>query len=151
MNKTVNKLIDEIKDIYLKTKGDELVAIVLFGSYAKGVETPSSDIDLFIVLEDIKKSNSEIYTEFFSFLEKTKTYKEMKKMGYYPQISPIIKSKRCLKPELLSFLWSSEVKIIYDKKRIFQNFLKELEKFKKRNLKFHPAPIPHYEVVGNGK
>lgn len=40
----------ELKKMY----GSRLKKIVLFGSYARGEATPDSDIDLLIVLEDLK-------------------------------------------------------------------------------------------------
>ena len=44
--KSINKYVEEIKKHY------NIVAIILFGSYAKGTEHKDSDIDIAIVSED---------------------------------------------------------------------------------------------------
>ncbi len=44
--KSINKYVEEIKKHY------NIVAIILFGSYAKGTEHEDSDIDIAIVSED---------------------------------------------------------------------------------------------------
>ena len=150
MKEMIFKLLEEIKEEYLKKYGEDLISIVLFGSFAKGLDTPVSDIDILIILERVGNSY-ETYTEFFSLLDKTSSYSEMKKRKIHPLISPIIKSKKSLIPRALPYLWSTEFKIIYDKNKFFENFIKELEDFKKKCLVFHPKPLPHYVVIENGK
>ncbi|MBP1357400.1 MAG: nucleotidyltransferase domain-containing protein, partial [Sulfolobus sp.] len=44
----------EIVNAFLEVFGDDLVSIVLYGSYARGEERRDSDIDLIIVLNEIK-------------------------------------------------------------------------------------------------
>ncbi|MCD6408553.1 nucleotidyltransferase domain-containing protein [bacterium] len=150
MREMIFKLLEEIKEEYLKKYGENLISIVLFGSFARGLDTPVSDVDILIILEEVRNSY-EIYTEFFSLLDKTSSYSEMKRRKIYPLISPIIKSKKSLIPRALPYLWSSEFKIIYDRNKFFERFIKELENFKKKCLVFHPKPIPHYVVIENGK
>ena len=54
--KEINKEIAEIVDKYVAVVKEnyDVVAIVLFGSYAKGTEHEDSDIDIAVVTDDIK-------------------------------------------------------------------------------------------------
>lgn len=45
---SINKFIEEIKKQY------NVKAIILFGSYAKGMENEDSDIDIAVITDDIK-------------------------------------------------------------------------------------------------
>src|SRR5438105_2096916 len=47
-------LINEVRSALKKIYGDRLVKIILYGSYARGEQTPDSDIDLLVVLKDGK-------------------------------------------------------------------------------------------------
>lgn len=51
MNNIINKIINELKD------HSKLVAIYLFGSYAKGEEKPISDIDIAVILKNPSKED----------------------------------------------------------------------------------------------
>ncbi len=52
----INKEIADIVDKYIDivTENYNVVAIILFGSYAKGTQTEDSDIDIAIITDDIK-------------------------------------------------------------------------------------------------
>ena len=51
----INKEISEIVDKYIAVvKANYNVAIILFGSYAKGTEHKDSDIDIAVITDDIK-------------------------------------------------------------------------------------------------
>jgi len=50
-NKTI---LDEVKKCHIGIYGDKLKGIILHGSYARGDFTDGSDIDLIILLEDMK-------------------------------------------------------------------------------------------------
>lgn len=52
----INKEIADIVDKYIAivTENYNVVAIILFGSYAKGTQTEDSDIDIAIITDDIK-------------------------------------------------------------------------------------------------
>ena len=62
--KKINKEIADIVDKYITIVKENynVVAIILFGSYAKGTEHEDSDIDIAIVTDDIKtdKFNEEV-------------------------------------------------------------------------------------------
>jgi predicted nucleotidyltransferase len=54
--KGINKEIADIVDKYIAIVKEnyDVVAIILFGSYAKGTENEDSDIDIAVVTDDIK-------------------------------------------------------------------------------------------------
>ncbi len=49
---TKNTVIDKIKNAFEKSEYLNINKIILFGSYAKGIQGPDSDIDLLIVTND---------------------------------------------------------------------------------------------------
>ncbi len=59
----IKKLIERIKDHYK----DNLVSIVIFGSYARKENKPKSDIDILIVLERAGKMRDELAEKLESF------------------------------------------------------------------------------------
>ncbi|HRR96904.1 MAG TPA: nucleotidyltransferase domain-containing protein [Candidatus Ratteibacteria bacterium] len=147
-NKYFEKFLDELKEKCLKFYKNNLVSIVIFGSYANGKNTPSSDIDILIILEKTK-SNYERYIDFFSIIENIKVLKQLKNKNIYPLISPIIKSAKYLNVKL-PYLWSTKFRIIYDKNHFFSNFLRELEEFIENKIEFFDTPMPHY-IIKNGQ
>ena len=52
----VKELIDELKKLY----GDSLSCVILYGSKARGDATEDSDIDIMIVLKDVKDKSKEL-------------------------------------------------------------------------------------------
>jgi predicted nucleotidyltransferase len=52
----VKELIDELKKLY----GDNLSRVILYGSKARGDATEDSDIDIMIVLKDVKDKSKEL-------------------------------------------------------------------------------------------
>jgi len=149
LKKEIMKIINELKEEYLKKYKKNLVSIVLFGSYANNLATSVSDIDLIIIFEKINSSKLKIYSDFFTILENLPTYKKLKKKKIYPNFSPIIKEKNQLNLKL-PYLWSTNFEIFYDKELFFNQFIKKLENFKRKKIKFKEGIMPYYEVVKNG-
>lgn len=50
----IKTILDEVKKHLEKIYGNKLKGIILYGSYARGDYTDGSDIDLIILLEDMK-------------------------------------------------------------------------------------------------
>lgn len=51
MNKRItNELVEGLKDIF----SDRLISIILYGSVARGTDTIDSDVDIAIILKDVK-------------------------------------------------------------------------------------------------
>jgi predicted nucleotidyltransferase len=51
----IKAILDEVKRCLEKIYGDKLKDIILYGSYARGDFTAGSDIDIIILLEDMKE------------------------------------------------------------------------------------------------
>lgn len=81
---------EEIVNAFLKIYGDDLVSLVLFGSYARGEQRKDSDIDLLVVLRKID-DRYEVFKKFFNvekILDST-LYTKLREKGYDPYISPV--------------------------------------------------------------
>src|ERR1043166_6547492 len=52
MNLPDSSLLNDARRALKKAYGDRLAKIILYGSYARGEQTPESDIDLLVVLKD---------------------------------------------------------------------------------------------------
>ena len=50
----INLILDEVKNCLKKIYGNNLKSIILYGSYARGDFTEDSDIDIIILLKDMK-------------------------------------------------------------------------------------------------
>jgi predicted nucleotidyltransferase len=55
-----NEIMYALRDRLLDTYGDRLIAIILFGSQARGDATPDSDFDVSVVLKDPVDAGKEI-------------------------------------------------------------------------------------------
>lgn len=55
----IKEILEEVKVRLKKIYGDKLKDIILYGSYARGDFSHGSDIDLIIILEDLKETSSE--------------------------------------------------------------------------------------------
>ncbi len=140
----LNTLLSEIREKARKHYRDRLVSLVVFGSVAKGKATPTSDIDLLIVLEDKPESSFKTYMDFYENVESKLNIIE----DISIRISPIFLKKTSLKEEI-PWLWDTEFIVLYDKNGFFDRFLKRLERFKKR-IKFIEKPMPHF-VIKDGE
>ncbi len=60
MKQKIKKLLKELKDILIGIYGDRLDGVMLYGSYARGEATPSSDIDVAVILKGRINPSSEI-------------------------------------------------------------------------------------------
>lgn len=71
--KAIKPILDEVRKRLEKAYGRRLKGIVLYGSYARGEATEGSDIDLMILIEDMKDICKEILncSEAFGDLELT--------------------------------------------------------------------------------
>jgi predicted nucleotidyltransferase len=62
----IKKILSELKQGLIKLYGDQLVDVLLYGSYARGEQRSDSDIDIAVILKGIINSFKEIdrITEF---------------------------------------------------------------------------------------
>ena len=74
-------MIDETLRLLLEELGESLLSVVVFGSVARGEETPASDIDLLVVSRSFSESLSDRMDQLARILirlEKTRTFKKMR-------------------------------------------------------------------------
>lgn len=66
MDERIKQLVNQIKEHLLKTYGEKIKQVILYGSYVRGLATKDSDIDLLVVVDDslnpseVRKSLSDI-------------------------------------------------------------------------------------------
>jgi predicted nucleotidyltransferase len=142
LNGVVAEIALKIRDYY----GGRLVSFVIFGSVAKNLATPSSDIDILIVLDEKEQGSFETFMEYFKNVEeKLQSLKEAKEKGIYMVISPVFKTRQTLDMHA-PWLWQGEFIVIYDKDDFFKGFETRLKKFEKEKLIHHKSPMPYYKV-----
>ncbi|ADB86229.1 nucleotidyltransferase domain-containing protein [Saccharolobus islandicus] len=121
----------ELVDAFLKVYGDDLIYLVLFGSYARGEQRRDSDIDLLVVLKEIK-NRYEVMRKFLlaeDILENT-LYPRLREKGFEPYISPIIYDVQTATRFCpLYIMMVFEARILYDREGVMT---KTLEKIRRR-------------------
>ena len=119
----LDKLADRTKAFY----GPDLLALVLFGSGARGDLTVSSDVDLFIILKTTEKSFRERIKDFYRGVGDTLE----DEFGLF--LSPVIFTEeevRQFRPFFLGVF--DEFKVLYDEKGIVQEILGAIKELKDR-------------------
>ncbi len=122
----IKKLMERIKEYY----DNNLVSIVIFGSYAKEQNKTNSDLDILIVLERCKKSRQKRLQEFVEKIEMPLESLAMKLLdeGIYMDITPVILSKdeaRYFNPLYLDMV--EHKIIIFDKDNFIQSILERVK------------------------
>jgi predicted nucleotidyltransferase len=118
----VNLLIQEIKNI-LK---NNLVSIILFGSYAKGDFTVNSDIDILVIIEDTEVDYRERINDFLDKIDG---------LTLPFLVSPIILTKK--EAEVFHSLYLDILdahNIAVDKGNYFKGIMEKVFEIKKRGL-----------------
>lgn len=60
MSGSVKKLLKQLKTGLARVYGDELSALYLYGSFARGENTDGSDLDVAVILKDFERRAAEI-------------------------------------------------------------------------------------------
>ncbi|MCD6493470.1 MAG: nucleotidyltransferase domain-containing protein [Archaeoglobaceae archaeon] len=118
------KVLEKIKEYY----GDQLVSLVIFGSYARKENRLSSDLDILIVLK-ANKPRCERIKEFVENIEMSLEYLTQKLIdeGISVDMSPLILSEKEAKYFNPIYLDMVEyLIIIVDKNNFIKNMLKEV-------------------------
>ena len=97
---------------FLAVFGQDLVSLVLFGSYARGDYTAESDIDLLVVLEDFE-DRFEVHRLLDRVEELSGPCLEgLRSLGYSPVLSPVVLSRSqasAIRPLYLDLVFDYEV------------------------------------------
>ena len=98
----LEEIMQELCNNLLETYQDQLIAVILFGSQARGNATPDSDFDVLIILKDLVQAT-----------------KEIEKIGFF--LSPL-----CLKYSVvISNLFYSLSRFDKEQTMLIQNIKKE--------------------------
>jgi predicted nucleotidyltransferase len=119
----ISKILDEFLQRCKQKFGDNLISIILFGSYARGTATEYSDVDLLIIAKNLPKRRIERYKIIRDIILDF-IYE------YEINLSPIL-----IKPEELSHKNISPLiygiltgyKVIYDKNNFWKNYLERIK------------------------
>lgn len=111
--------------------GNDLVSVVLFGSWARGVATPESDIDLLIVVDGLPRGRTR-RLEAFERVE-VDTEVPRRKMwndcAQIPELSPIFKTPEEVRRGSPLFLDMTEwCRILWDRDGFFASYLEDLRR-----------------------
>lgn len=130
----ISLIFEKAKEYYK----ENLISFVVFGSCGRGTPTNESDIDILIVLNEIKLNRLKRMEEFYQNIEKKieDKIKNLKNYSIDTFISPIIRSKdEVLYGSPLYIEMLRGVKIVFDKDNFFSNYLKNLNE-KLKELKY---------------
>ncbi|WP_252896859.1 nucleotidyltransferase domain-containing protein [Metallosphaera hakonensis] len=121
---------EEIVNAFLKIYGDDLVSLVLFGSYARGEQRKDSDIDLLVVLRKID-DRYEVFKKFFNvekILDST-LYTKLREKGYDPYISPVfldVNQATVFRPLYIDIVF--DAKLLFDRDNTMKNTFERVRK-----------------------
>jgi predicted nucleotidyltransferase len=116
----------------LKSKiGEDLISVVLYGSYARGQFGPESDVDLLIVANGLSPSSLDRQAFFTRILDEVETpsKQDFTPSRGFPYISAILKTPQeadCI--SRLYFDMIDEAKIFFDREDFFKSVLQKVKK-----------------------
>ena len=113
---------------------DQIIAVVLYGSVARGEAKPTSDLDLILVIEDPpsldEKSTKRFILKVEDRLKGGEEFQNLVKSGLYPDLRPIILSRSEASMNRYIFLdLIDDAIILFDRNDFFK---KRLETLKRR-------------------
>ena len=126
--KMLNKVLDEFLKKCKEKFGDDLISIILFGSYARETATKYSDVDLLVIAKNLPKRR----------IDRHKVLRDIVLEFIYRygiNISPILIEPRDLSPKDINPLICGILtgyKIIYDKNNFWKNYLERIKPVIKR-------------------
>ncbi len=56
MNKKIKSILNQFRERVFSEFSNQIISIVVFGSYARGEERPDSDLDILVVVREKSKS-----------------------------------------------------------------------------------------------
>jgi predicted nucleotidyltransferase len=123
-------LIEALRRRVIEYYGDSLVSLVFFGSVARGLFRPDSDIDLLIIAANLPRGRVPRVLDFQQGVEVCfeEMFRGLRQEGIHPLLSPIIKTPDEVSLGSPLFLdMVAEAKISFDRSDFFRTYLEELE------------------------
>lgn len=120
------KLLPNTKKIY----GKRLVTLAVFGSWARGKNTPESDIDILVIAEGLPRKRLARVEEFNAVEEALEgDIDKLRRQGIETYFSTIFKTPEEVRKGSLLFLdMLYNLIILFDKNKFFSNYLKDFNK-----------------------
>ncbi len=123
--------LDRLVKALKRTLGENLISVILYGSYARGQIEPESDVDVLIIADGLVSSSIERQVFFTQILSKVEDplRQTLSQTGWFPYISAILKTSQeadCI--SRIYFDMIDEAKIIFDKRDFFRSVLKKTRK-----------------------
>jgi len=127
----VSNLIERLAQRLRSSMGDNLISVVLYGSYARKQIGPESDVDILIIADGLPRSTLErqifltkIFNEIEDHLRQT-----LYPTGLFPYISAILKTPQeanCV--SRIYFDMIDEARIFFDRGDFFKSVLQKVKK-----------------------
>ena len=131
------EILNDLREMIVDAFDTRLVALVVFGSWAKGLSTPESDLDILIVL-----NKEEGYRDYERFFEKVES--PLKDRYGVVKLSPVIRREDHVSG-LTSFLWDESYIILFDRDDFFSKIVEAIRRLKKEGkIIYKERPLPHY-------
>lgn len=126
----VEEITHRLVEVLQSQLGERLVAVILYGSYARGQSGPDSDVDVLIVAEGLPSSSLERQSFLIPLLLKIENpYREsLKQTGWFPYISTVLKTPEeadCV--SRIYFDMVEEAKILFDREDFFRGVLQKVQ------------------------
>ena len=115
-----DKIVKDIKKLF----GKELVSIVLFGSYASGKQKRSSDIDIFVVADNLPSKRTDRLSLIFSITKKYLLAGKTVSIVLHSR-DEILNGFEYYNPLILSI--SENHKLLYDRNGFFDTLIKGIQ------------------------
>jgi predicted nucleotidyltransferase len=127
-NELITRLIPDLIKTLKNKMGDDLVSVVLYGSYAREQPTPESDVDLLIVAERLPDSSLDRQMLITKILQEVEApLRQSLPSASFPYISIISKTPR--EADHISRIYFdmiAEAKIFFDKEGFFESVLRKV-------------------------
>ncbi|MDN5331506.1 MAG: uncharacterized protein PWP45_731 [Tepidanaerobacteraceae bacterium] len=122
-NNTLKKVLAACREVY----GEDLITLAVFGSVARGTPNPESDIDLLLIAKNLPSGRLKRMEQFAKVEERLTSWMEdLRRIGIYTSLSPIIKTPEEVRAGSLLFLdMIDDALILYDRENFFTRFLQE--------------------------
>lgn len=125
-------LLDRFVEGLSQCFGENLVSIILYGSVARGMARPTSDVDLLLVIDNAPESYFERLDPISSIiisLRDDEIWKKLEAKGVTPELNPLVFSREEADQNRYIYLdMIEEARFLVDRDNFFRDRLRKLKK-----------------------